>query len=397
VKKLVGTFIFLFLSCFSFATHQVGGYIAYTWLGGYTYQITVYDYTNTYGTSADRDGLRVYYGDGTSDSVARMNGLPNWLIPGDNTPNGQPLCNWDLNSTPPTPLNGARKVNIYQSIHTYLGPGNYHIWIDDQDRMASINNMINSVGTDYYMYNTLTIPITPQPYINSPLITNSPVCQYGCTGVCYTYNPGAYIPNLPVGADDSISYSLGSSLMLNPSDPTVPEVATGYFNPGATVDQVRGTLSWCNPTQEGIYNFVILMITYQRSYLSVGGVTVKSIQPIDTAELEVEVIINQTCITPQVTTRDTCVEAGASISIPFTVEPLGLEVFLSGAGEPFSRSPAGTLSKVGGPFSTDVTTTFNWTTNCSEVRENPYEVVVRATDKVIENGFPPDTNYYSGY
>ena len=383
MKKLAGTFVFLFLSCFSFATHQVGGYIAYTWLGGYTYQVTVYDYTNTYGTSADRDGLRVYFGDGTSDTVARSNGLANWILPDDPTPNGQPLCNWNWTGSYLTPINGARKINIYTVPHTFPGPGNYHMWIDDQDRMQYINNITGSVGVDYYMFNTLTIPVGNPPYINSPLITNSPVCQYGCTGACYTYNPGAYIPNLPAGADDSISYQLGKSLQLNTSDPTVPEMAVGYYvPPGVTLDPVRGTLSWCNPDSQGIWNFVILMITYQRTYETIGGITQKLIQPIDTEELELEVIINQSCNTPLVSSKDTCIVAGGSVSITYTVTPPGIPVFISDAGEPFTRTPAATLSTLGGPFNTDVTTTFNWTTNCDEVRENPYEVVIRATKKL---------------
>ncbi len=76
-----------------------------------------------------------------------------------------------------------------------------------------------------YIQQLLLIPL-PRGPINSQLITNPPVCQYGCTGACYTYNPGAYIPNIPVGADDSISYSMGSSLTLN-------GIAPGSYNPRA--------------------------------------------------------------------------------------------------------------------------------------------------------------------
>lgn len=410
VKKIPGIFIFLFLSVFSYATHQVGGYISYKWLGGYTYQITINDYTNSYpfATTADRDTMRIWFDDNNgginSAVLSRLNGETGdqLFANGDPTPYGELLCNW-VPGSPPTALNGARKYDLYQTTYTFSGPGNYHLWMDDQDRMANINNITGSVGVDYYMYTSLTIPppdyfVNGQPfYINSPVITNPPVCQYGCTGECYTYNPGAYIPDLPPGADDSISYAMGNSLMLNPVNPLNPEIAQGYYNPGATVNDVTGTLTWCKP-QEGLWNFVILMITYQRTYSTIGGITVKTIAPIDTTELELEVIINSTCnYNPAVTSKDTCIEAGGNVSITYTVTDPGQHFYVAGEGEPFSLSPAATLSESGGPFSSPLFTTLNWATNCNEVRENPYEVVIKATQKVPEGGTPPDTDFYSGY
>jgi len=402
VRKILGTVFFFFLSCFSYATHQVGGYIDYKWLGGYTYQITLYDYTNTFPSGvADRDTMRIWFDDNNANIsfavLTRMNGLRNYLLPDDPTPNGEPLCNYDLTTTPPTPLNGARKINIYQTTYTFGGPGNYHMWMDDQDRMANIINMTGSVGIDYYMYNTLTITpdIGTNYQVNSPLVTNPPVCQYGCTNECYTYNPGAYIPNLPPGADDSISYALGNSLMLNPNDPLVPELATGYnIPPGVSINDTTGTLKWCNPTQDGIFNFVILMITYQRTYSSLGGLTVKNIEPIDTTELELEVTIKTDCSNPKVNSIDTCVVAGSSIALQFVADPAGLPLYISGAGEPFSESPPATLTTSGGPFLSPVPTTLNWTTTCNEVRENPYEAVIKATNKTTYGG---DSTLYSGY
>jgi len=394
VKRILGIIIFLFSSSFSYATHQVGGYISFKCLGGYTYQVTITNYTNTYLTSADRDGIRVYWGDGQSDSLTRLNGptgISTASYPGgDPTPNGVPICNYDFNTSPPTPLNGARKINVYQGIHTYQGPGNYHVYMYDPDRMAYVNNITNSVDVIYYMYSTLIIT----PYagcINSPVITNPPVCQYGCTGLCYTYNPGAYIPDIPPGSDDSISYSLGSSLTFNPNSQTGEEVAQGYYNPGATIDPVRGTLTWCNPST-GIWNFVILMTTYKRIYID----SVKTIVPADTVELELEVVIQGSCANPTVTSKDTCVVAGGDVSITYTAT-VGNQgpLYVTAAGEPFSLSPAATFSN-NSPAKT-VEPVFQWLTNCNEIRENPYEVVVKATEKTSLGGIPPDTAFSSAY
>lgn len=399
MRKATGTFIFLFLSLFSYATHQVSGYIAITWLKGSTYQITVYDYTNCfpYLVVADRDGLRIHLGDNTSDSVTRINGRTNWLIPDDPNPNGEPLCNWDYSKATPVALNGARKVNIYQTTHTYPGPGVYRVWIDDQDRMANINNILNSVNVDYYMYTTLVIPPFANNfhdtsyYTSSPLISNPPACQYGCVGQCYTYNPGAYVPGQIRGTDDSISYSLGNCLQLNTIDPNNPEIAQGYKNEGAKVDPVTGTLTWCE-TDTGIYNFAILMTSYERVYSSLGGSPV--MLPIDTVELEVEVVINTACYSPQVTDHDTCVVAGNPIALSYNAKTEGSNpLYITSSGEPFSESPPATLSN-DYPPATIMHPVLHWQTTCGEVRENPYQVIIEATEKI---NLGADSIYYRGY
>lgn len=376
-------------------------------MGGYTFQITINDYTNTfpYGSVADRDTLRLHIGNDVSFLLYRINGLPGYLLPKDPTPNGEPVCNYDFSTSPPTPLNGARKLNIYQTTYTFSGPGSYRVWMDDQDRMVNIHNIINSVNVDYYMYSVITIPPitnftndTVPYYINSVLVTNPPVCQYGCVGQCYKYNPGAYIPNLPPGADDSISYSIGQSLQLNPINPSLPEAAQGYHNPGATVNAETGTLTWCPSSLEdtGIWNFVILMTTYQKVYESIGGQGAIVTQPLDTVELELEVNINSVCDSPSVSAKDTCVEAGSEVAFTITASSVDKNpLYITAAGEPFFESPPATLSNYLPP-SNPIHPVFKWLTNCDEVRQNPYSVVITATEKVIQKP-TDDSAFYSGY
>ncbi len=387
MKRIFGIIGFLFLYCFSYATHQVGGYISFKCLGGTTYQATITSYTNTYLTTADRDTMRIWWGDGTSEVLTRINGP---IYAGDPVPNGEPICNYDFNTDPPTPLEDARKINIYVGTHTYPGPGTYRSWMDDPDRMAYINNINGSVSVDYLMYNSLTISPFNSGCVNTPLIVNAPVCQYGCTGVCYTYNPGAYIPTPPADPNDSIVYAMGISLSLG------FQPAGNYYNPGATVGRLTGTLTWCNPS-EGKWNFVILMITMHRTY--VDGT--KLIVPIDTAELELEVIINSNCnYNPTITSKDTCVEAGGKVTINYTARDKnnnGKDIYITDAGEPFSLTPPAVLSNYFPPAPL-LFPKLTWNTNCPEVRANPYEVVIRATEKIPGGGFPiPDTNYFSAY
>lgn len=399
MKKILGILISLFLCIVSNATHQVGGYIAAKWMGGYTYQITIYDYTNTfpYGYAADRDTMRLWILDGGLKSflLPRINGRSNYLLPEDPTPNGEPLCNYNFDSSPPLPYNGGRKLNIYRYTYTFLGPGNYRVWMDDPDRMANINNIVGSVGVYYYMYCSITVPPTGNT-ISSPLIANTPVCQYGCVGGCYTYNPGAYVPDLPPGVADSIGYSLGPCLeLVNSNDQLSVGVATGYYNPGATIND-SGTLKWCpdKMSDTGRWNFAIIMVTYQRIYFPFAG-NYRMI-PVDTTELELEVVINSQCFIPKVTSIDTCVTAGDTLSITYTASTGNLSpLYITGSGQPFLESPPATLSNTTPPLHI-MHPVFNWQTTCDEVSNNPYEVVITATERVIQTG-TDDSAFYSGY
>ncbi|HTA26850.1 MAG TPA: gliding motility-associated C-terminal domain-containing protein [Bacteroidia bacterium] len=384
MKKALGIFTFLFISCFVYATHEVGGYISLKCLGGTTYEVSIITYTNTANTTADRDTMRIYWGDGHSDVLSRVNGKPNYLIPNDFTPNGEPLCDYDFGFGVPKALTNARKLNIYTGTHTYPGPGSYTLATDDPDRMASINNITGSVNVDFFLFNTLTIsPLSG--CVNTPVITNSPVCQYGCTGQCYTYNPGAYIPTPPSDVDDSIAYALGSSLQW------YREIAQGYSNEGATVNSTTGTLTWCpTSSQQGKWNFVILMVTWSKVTLDGEKVVI----PIDTTELELEVIIDSACLitAPTVTTTNTCVIAGSNIKLDFQATDAGKTVYVTDAGEPFSLSPPATLTN-DAPAAT-VRPVFNWQTVCSEVRQSPYEVLLTATEKNFQDG---DSIFLSSY
>ncbi len=370
VRKVSLIFILILSSFFVRATHQVSGYIAVKWLSGTTYQITIYDFTNICNTSADRDTLRIYWGDGTSSALERGNGVDSAGYPW-----GQMICT-------------CRKINIYSGIHTYPGDGVYRMWFDDPDRMFNILNMSNSGGQDMYLYNTLIISPATGDSITSPVITNPVTCIFACGGECYNYNPGAYSP---VG--DSISYVLGKSLTIGGA------VATGYFIPPANgisgninLNSVTGTLSWCLPPNLGndtaTVNFVELIVDYKKYDFRGHIIEV----PVDTTECELEVILKGDCKrdTPIVTgLQDTCVLEGTNLSLTyFGKDSDRYPLIMSASGEPFQESPPATQQVFG---SNPVQLNFKWQTNCSEVRKDPYQLLISVTD----NGNPPLNSYYT--
>src|SRR5688572_15593823 len=93
------------------ATHYRAGEILYQLIGNYQYRVTIITYSKADGISleADRDMVRISWGDGTSDSICRTNGPP--------SPNGNGCQAGILLTSSP-----SIKKNEYTTTHTYPGP-----------------------------------------------------------------------------------------------------------------------------------------------------------------------------------------------------------------------------------------------------------------------------------
>lgn len=229
MKKIYVLFLFSILSVKTFATHIKAGEITYTHLTGLTYKINVNIYTNTdpLTTQADRCNLIIYFGDGDSTMIPRVNG-PALLC---NTADGEMFETYS-------------KKNIYETTHTYFGSGMYIISMEDPNREAGICNIPNSVDQSFFIRTTLLISssITTN---NSAQFTAIPVF-YAAVNVPYTQNVTAYDSD-----GDILTYELipcmgnGTAIIGN----TYP---TGF-----SIDSLSGEISWNTPSMICKYNFAV--------------------------------------------------------------------------------------------------------------------------------------------
>ena len=337
------------------ATHNRAGEITYKWLFGYTYQIKVTTYTNIGGTNlADRCEDTVYFGDGTRAVVLRSNGVCN----GSCSPacEGQPLPG------------GTIKLNEYVTTHTYPGPGNYKISMEDPNRNAGVINIPNSVSQVFYIESFLVIPVFGTGKNDSPILTFPPI-DNGCVGKCFLHNPGA------VDLDgDSISYELTTcrgSFGVTCTGYTYPATGGGTYN----VDAITGTLTWCTPQMQGEYNLAMIVKEWRKdadgNYFLVGYIL---------RDLQVDVGScnnNQPHIVP---VSDTCVIAGSVITKTITATDPDSDILtLEANGGPFVvSSPIATFSSPSGL--TPVSGIFNWNTSCVHIRKAPYQVTMKVKD-----------------
>lgn len=353
-KYIITSLLLLFISNYSFATHNRAGEITFEHVDGtsFTYKAVIHTYTKASSVAADRDSLEIFWGDGTSDTLVRSNGGGNGVNIGNDI-----------------------KKNEYTGTHAYPGLGTYVISMADPNRIAGIKNINggNSVDEPFYIEDSLKI-LDPAfyGYNSSPILLNPPI-DFGNTFITYIHNPNAYDPD-----GDSLSFEF-----ITPRKSALFSV-TNYVDPNKvlgtppentfTINGETGEVIWSTPVFTGTYNFAILIREY-RSGTCIG-----------TMVRDMEVIVDSTDNLPPVIAEihDTCVVAGTTLVLKISASDPNLNqtVNLSSNGGPYEvvTSPA-TFTSTSGV--NNVTGTFTWNTSCDHVRLQFYQVIFKATDSYV--------------
>ncbi len=381
------------------ATHLRAGDItvAHPSCSSLEYIITLHIYTRVAPGSVVFGGGTLNFGDGTTLITNKV-------------PNPPVIAQVD---------NGGVGEVTYTVTHTYPGPGTYTITYYEQNRNQNVLNINNSVGTAFFIQTQISI----NPGLgcdNTPVLLVPPIDE-GCTGVKWTHNPGAYDPD-----GDSLSYSLyvpqkggvydvnGNFVSGVPVEgyqapdaqqfytaiglpyPNVKEDGTGP--PIFSIDPLTGTITWDAPGESGEYNIAFFITEWRKRFgqwYQLGYV-----------ERDMQIII-QDCNNkrPQLQLpRDTCVVAGALIkALIIATDPDGSTTSgAGGKGDSVNIQAYSQVFSLGATYSPHSTLSspiwqptysptqqaqlqFNWQTDCSDVSQEPYEVVFKATD----NGAPP--------
>jgi hypothetical protein len=250
--------------------------------------------------------------------------------------------------------------------------------MSEQNRNSNIQNIPGSSNVAFYV--EMQLKINPIYGLNSsPLMTVPPI-DFGAIGKIFTHNPGAYDPD-----GDSLSYEL----ITAKSGFNAPII--GYNLPGSpifggqstlggpaflTLDPVTGDIVWNSPSNFGTaprYYNIAIKITEWRFGRAIGYIV---------RDMQVE--IQETLNNPPVLVmpKDTCVEAGRLLRATIRAsDPDGDVVRLESYGQPYQvpSSPA-TINYTG--QSTQIPKgDFAWQTNCTHVRNQPYQVVFKAVDQ----------------
>ncbi|WP_426490921.1 gliding motility-associated C-terminal domain-containing protein [Hymenobacter sp. 102] len=336
-------------------------------------------YTSAEGNVADEPTVNIYFGDNTC--ATGNNAIPR-------SGNRQQI-------SPDT------YRNVYYFEHTYNSPGTYRVMYLSVNRVAGVVNMLNSVNTSFYISTTVTI----DPFLqNRSPILNAPPIDKAAIGQVFLHNPAA------TDADgDSLVYELRPSQQAPvpaactpaptevagfryPSDPGLPgsprQVAYAGppvgvpGDPAIFVQNPRtGQIVWNSPGLQGVYNVAFVVREYRRT----PGTRARLIgEVVRDMQIMVQNTNNQrpTIVIPP----DICVIANTPVTGLVTAtdpdnNPIKLEAF----GGMLPR-PASFVQNTPGPPT--ARGTFQWTPTCADIRQEPHQVLFKATDQPTGN-IPP--------
>ncbi len=363
-KKIVFLLLLLGLGLnIALATHNRAGEIRVEQIGdcnALTIRATITTYTDIRSVNADRDTLRLCWGDGTCMNVGRINGPRQ---------NGEPVGNFI-------------KKNIYIAEHTYPGRATYTLTMTDPNRVSGIWNINfpNSVNIAFHLATTYTF-LNPQfQGCNSTPVLLQPPIDIGCVGQPFQHNPNAYDPD-----GDSLSYEF--IVPRQDINAPVPRyLFPNQVDPGAnntlTLNRVTGDILWNAPQREGEFNLAIIIIEWR------NGV------PIDTTIRDMQIRVERCQNLPpevKVPFEEICVIAGQVIEFDVVATAPLVEanqrVQLQAFGGPLilDISPA-TFENNNLNFQQQpVVKRFRWQTTCEHISGQPYSVVFKAVDDFLRD------------
>jgi gliding motility-associated-like protein len=341
----------LFAPFLAKATHYRAGEITYRQISLLTYEITAITYTDYTKRPADRQEIDIFFGDGKSKTVPRVNG------------EGEIISTSAFN-----PI----KKNIYRTIHTYSGPGNYIISLTDPNRVDGIRNVNfgNSVNIPFYVESYLRIAsgfgFNQSPELKLPPIDN------GCRMRTFKHNPIAHDPD-----GDSLAFTL--IVPKRASGTEVENYVTPFFSDSFSLNVNTGELIWETPIVNGAYNIAILIQEFRKGVLI--GFVVRDMQ----------IFINDPCNNspPRIfSILDTCAEALQLLELNVSATDInpGQIITLRGYGGPFNQQPnPATLVPVLPQGQSPLNALFRWRPSGNAIRHAKHQAGLRATDNDPSN------------
>jgi hypothetical protein len=358
------------ISFAGYATHLRAGEIVVERVScsSLTFRITVTVFTNTINTN-------VLFG-----------GEDDWLDFGDGT---RVLVPETPNTLRPDLGEGIATAS-YTILHTYSGFQQYMISYSEPNRNEGVVNMDGSVNTRFYIETQIIV----DPFLgcnNTPKLLVPPIDR-ACTGATFYHNPGAYDPD-----GDSISYKMvipfreKNTQVINYKDPSDPKFYTNYSTgnedgngpPTFSINAVDGTLTWDAPGMAGEYNIAFIVEEWRK----INGQWF----PTGFVRRDMQIIVDD-CKNERpdlIIPEDVCIEAGTTLDATiFGIDPNNDPVKIEAFSEIFNFAPALSPATYSPNPAVYQTTTpkraelkFQWKTDCSHVKEQPYPVVFKITDQ----------------
>jgi gliding motility-associated-like protein len=296
-----------------------------------------------------------------------------------------------------TNIGNETLISIIQFDHTFDGPGCYVISYTEQNRNGGIINMGGAASEDIPFHIETVICIDPLFGVNgTPQLTIPPIDR-GCIGSRFIHNAGAYDPD-----GDSLAYRIVTPMQnrgidvqtyLPLDDPSITTIREdGGSPPRFDIDPITGDLVWDAPLFAGEYNVAFIVEEWRFSTLT------NRYEQLGYVTRDMQIIVEE-CDNERPLLEipnDTCVEAGTLLEATITAsDPDGNDVLLESFGGVYQLniSPAEFLSLPGlNPVpefrNQPASSLFSWQTTINHVRQRPYEVQFKVSDRPFDPDAP---------
>lgn len=338
-------FVLLFACSDAWATHLRAGEMTAEYVSGFTWRFSLTVYTNIEAITQSQNQLDLLYANilvnGVSvDSVKRKS--------------REVVGNFD-----------DTYKNDFVFTYTFPGPRVYVVSFREENRNNYIKNIAGGISDPYpfYIETYILVSSFSSAANNTPKLNVQPLDKAAVNKV-FRHNAGAFDLD-----GDSLSYKL-----IVPKQSSTLDVPQYFYMEGLSLNPINGDLVWDKPKEEGLYNIAFLIEEW-RNGVRIGYVL-----------RDMQIQVEKTDNNPPVVfiPNDTCIEANSNFSANIrATDPDGDQLILNSYSGLFSlgtfNSAIFTLQQPN-PSNQPVFGIFNWQTNCSLIREEPYQVIFKAED-----------------
>ncbi|WP_235925580.1 T9SS type B sorting domain-containing protein [Pontibacter burrus] len=270
--------------------------------------------------------------------------------------------------------------NVYKWEYTYSADGNYTVSWNGINRNGGILNMTPPTDQHSFLIST-TISINSLRGFNStPVLTVAPIDR-AAIGKRFVHNPGAFDRD-----GDSLAFKLRVPMRKDAAGNIVP--VPGYSLPNRTfdcrnsadsggaiftLDLETGQMVWDAPCRVGEYNVAFVVEEWR---VSPNGGAVKLGEVVRDMQITV---VNTENNPPVLEPLDTCVIAGTTFS--HLVRATDKDGDLINLTATSGIIPPATFTRVSRTPGVS-TGRIVWNTQCTDVRERPYQIIVKAEDNL---------------
>ena len=291
--------------------------------------------------------------------------------------------------------NGVAK-GIYKATYTYAGPSDYRITVAIPNRNANVRNIPGDSQQVTFFVETILKVNSGLGQNSTPILLNPAVDLTAVVGQKFIHNPNAIDVE-----GDSLAYKLIDCRKGEQDDCRLRgQAIVGFVQPNLvssiqssfTIDKRTGDLIWDVPQEEGLYNCAFTVEEWRNGVLI--SITVRDMQ------IEVKSADNAAPVIK--VPEDICVEAGTVIDQLITAvdSPAkqgrldNMTLLSTGAvyklpdGTTFISPDFATFNQTTPAPSSPASGRFLWKTNCSHVRQEPYDVLFKVQDLPASKSIP---------